>query len=165
MNKLVAISALVFLSTLTGCASMDPAHSSEPTLLFVQSAQGVESSPGSLTLKGVSPTTIYFTDRPRREAGHSTTADFVAQWSEGNDSFAKDPPNATLSVLAGNEVENVVVTLSNPRLDGNDLTYDVRTLEGTLPRAGGGAALFIDVVVVRRAPVVVVPRRRAVVVR
>lgn len=45
------------------------------------------------------------------------------------------------------------IRLSNPRLEGADLTYDIRTLEGTLPKTGGAAALFIDAVVVRR-PVV-----------
>jgi len=58
----------------------------------------------------------------------------------------------------------VVVTISNPRLEGQNLTYDVKTLEGDLPKAGGAAALFIDVIVVRRAPVrptVVVEARHA----
>lgn|GEM_PF-2331916 len=46
----------------------------------------------------------------------------------------------------------MVVTISNPRLEGQNLTYDVKTLEGDLPKTGGAAALFIDVIVVRRAP-------------
>jgi hypothetical protein len=61
-------------------------------------------------------------------------------------------------------VTDVVVTISNPRLEGQNLTYDVKTLEGDLPKAGGAAALFIDVIVVRRAPVrptVVVEARHA----
>jgi hypothetical protein len=125
-------------------------QSSDPAYLFVQSAHGVESSPGTLTLKGVSPTTIYFTDRPQRTAGHSSTVDFISMWSEGEDNFGDDPPNASLSILEdGEEVTNVVVTLSNPRLEGRNLTYDVRTLEGKLPEAGGAAALFIDPRVVR----------------
>ena len=50
-------------------------------------------------------------------------------------------------------VTNVVVTISNPRLEGQNLTYEVKTLEGDLPKTGGAAALFIDVIIVRRAPV------------
>jgi hypothetical protein len=30
-------------------------------------------------------------------------------------------------------VINVVVTISNPRLEGQNLSYDVKTLEGDLP--------------------------------
>ena len=46
----------------------------------------------------------------------------------------------------------MVVTISNPRLEGQNLTYEVKTLEGDLPKTGGAAALFIDVIIVRRAP-------------
>ena len=71
----------------------------EATLLFVQNAEGVTYRDGRLTLDGVSPTTIFFSDRPERVAGHVTVADFLRSWSEGADSFEKDPPNAVLSVL------------------------------------------------------------------
>jgi len=37
-----------------------------------------------------------------------------------------------------------VVVLNNPRLNGNNLTYDVRTLEGDLPTTGIMSTLFID---------------------
>lgn len=30
----------------------------------------------------------------------------------------------------------MVVTISNPRLEGQNLTYDVKTLEGDLPKTG-----------------------------
>jgi hypothetical protein len=131
-------------------ASDEADPSSETSYLFVQNAHGVESSAGTLPLKMVSPTTVYFTDRPARIPGHSSTADFLRLWGEGDDSFDADPPNASLSMIGGeSEIEDVVVALSNPRLEGPDLTYDIRTLEGTLPKTGGAAALFIDPVVVR----------------
>jgi len=171
MKYQVVFLSLAFLSMLVACAHTNEAapvpekaaQASEPAYLFVQSAQSMESSPGTLTLKGVSPTTVYFTDRPQRTAGHNRTADFVSMWGEGTDSFRADPPNATLSILDGDDaVTNVVVTLRNPRLDGQNLTYDVQTLEGDLPQAGGAAALFIDILVARaamlRGPRVVVVR-------
>jgi hypothetical protein len=52
-----------------------------------------------LTLKGLSPTTLYFSDRPVRLAGHYRTSEFLKFWKAGPDSFLKDPPNATLSVF------------------------------------------------------------------
>lgn len=170
MNHPSAFFLLALLSTAVACAHTsqasapdEGAQSSDPAYLFVQSAQSVQSSPGTLTLKGVSPTTVYFTNRPQRIAGHSRTTDFVSHWAQGEDSFRADPPNATLSVLGSDdEVTDVVLTLSNPRLDGQSLTYDVKTLEGHLPEAGGAAALFIDILVVH-APLVRVPR--AVVIR
>ncbi len=47
--------------------------------------------------KGVNPSTIYFTDRPARLAGHLLTTRFLPLWDEGKDRFLRDPPNATLS--------------------------------------------------------------------
>ena len=89
-------------------------------LLFVQNAQGVEVAADgrTLTLKGLSPTTLFFSDRPVRIAGHYLTAEYLQFWKAGPDSFLKDPPNATLSVFetGKDELSDVVVTLRNPRL-------------------------------------------------
>ena len=122
------------------------------TLLFVQNAQGVTIGDGKMVLKGISPTTIYFSDRPERIAGHMATKEFVPFWSEGKDSFLSDPPNATLSALGGGQVNDFVVELRNPRLTGDDLTYDIRVLEGMLPAQDGPCSLFIDVIGMPRTP-------------
>jgi hypothetical protein len=67
--------------------------------LAVLNAAGAKLESGKLTLIGVSATSIVFADRPVRAAGHVTTEQFIMQWDEGKDNFAKDPPNATVSVL------------------------------------------------------------------
>src|SRR5216117_4087217 len=115
-------------------------------VLFVQNAKNVSFNKGKLVLRGVNPVTVCFTDRPARMAGHMQTSQFVPLWSRGKDSFLKDNPNATLSVFSGDNVSDLVVELSNPQLSGDDLTYDTRILEGTLPAEGGPCALFIDVI-------------------
>jgi hypothetical protein len=120
-------------------------------LLFVQNARAVEmdEAKGTLTLKDVSPTTLFFSDRPVRIAGHYLTRDeFLPLWDEGKDSFLKDPPNGTLSVFetADADLVDVVVKLQNPRMDGDDLIYDITLISGELPKSGGPAALFIDII-------------------
>src|SRR5262245_2992908 len=87
-------------SLAAGCArtprpATTPASASAQ-LLFVQTARGVSFEDGRLTLHDVSPTTLFFSDRPKRLAGHVTTLRFLADWDDGKDSFASDPPNATL---------------------------------------------------------------------
>ena len=67
--------------------------------MFVHVARGAQSAEGILTLTGVAPTTLYFSDRPERVAGHMTNAQFVDQWAVGDNSFASDPPNAVLSFV------------------------------------------------------------------
>jgi hypothetical protein len=116
-------------------------------LLFVQTAKGASLVNGKLTLDGVSPMTVFFSDRPTRVAGHLATSEMVPLWSEGKDSFLKDPPNATLSTFAADgKVGNVVVELRNPGFKGDQMTYDVRVLQGKLPDKAKGASLFIDVI-------------------
>ena len=114
-------------------------------LLFVQNAEGVVFENGTLTLKGVSPSVIFFSDRPKRVAGHVALPGFLDAWDEGKDSFAEDPPNAALSIVGEGQVTSVVVEISNPQLEGDELSYEVvQILEGELPATGGTSSLFID---------------------
>ena len=115
--------------------------------LFVQSATGFSSGRGTVTLRGITDSTVYFADRPRREIGHIPSHRFVELWTAGAHSFAVDPPNAVVSFLddEGAAPEDAVVVLREPRLDGSDLIYRVDVLEGTLPEEWGPCALFIDV--------------------
>jgi hypothetical protein len=121
-----------------------------PSLAVINS-QGASLEGAKLTLTGVSANSIVFADRPVRAAGHVSTAQFIMQWDEGKDSFAVDPPNATVSVLggAGSDISDAVVTLKAPKLEGTTLTFEVAILEGDLAGATGPAALFIDAFAVR----------------
>jgi hypothetical protein len=115
--------------------------------LYVQTAHAVTFQDDKMTLYGVSPSTLFFSDRPERIAGHGTTEELVHEWTEGPDSFAKDPPNATLSILEGkDDIENIVVILQNPQLKGSRLTYTIKVLDGKVPSHGGACALFIDII-------------------
>ena len=115
--------------------------------LLVQSSHGYMYRNGKLTLQDVSPSTVIFADRPERVAGHTPTDALVADWGEGPNSFAKNPPNANFSVFEPDgTAKNVVVELRNPRLQGNQLTYDVKMIEGKLPPQGGENSMFIDII-------------------
>ena len=115
--------------------------------LFVQTAGGLTSKGDkAITLHGVSPSTIYFADRPQREVGHMSSRRFVDLWGDGENSFEVDPPNAVLSFAEPEDrtPEEVVVTIRNPSLAGDSLSYDVEILSGSLPATTGPCALFID---------------------
>ena len=128
--------------------------------LFVQNATSVTYADGKLTLAGVNPATVMFSDRPERIAGHMTTARFVPFWGEGSDSFLKDPPNATLSFLEDKTLDDAVVELRDPVLAGNDLSYQVKILEGTIPASAGAASLFIDIIGMPLTPISYAGARR-----
>jgi len=118
----------------------------EPALI-VLNARSAAIEAGKLTLGGVSPNAIIFADRPVRAAGHALTAHLMEEWSAAG-SFAKDPPNATVSVLSrdGSSVKDAVVVLAAPKLEGEKLTFDVDVLEGGLAGADGPASVFIDII-------------------
>ena len=127
-----------------------PSAAAKPEIvpsLFVLNSRGATLQGDTLVLTGVTPSSIIFADRPVRAAGHQATADVIAEWGSGDDSFAKNPPNATVSVL-GKEgsVKDAVVVLKNPKLEGDKLSFNVQILEGDLASADGAAALFIDII-------------------
>jgi hypothetical protein len=118
----------------------------EVQYLFVQTAKGAVQEKGRLTLKEVAPTMIFFSDRPKRIAGHMTTEDFVIDWKEdtAKNSFQADPPNATVSVFAKDHIVDAVFELKNPRLKGNNIIYDIDVLLEDEPLPSGPVSLFID---------------------
>lgn len=125
----------------TGEAAVDPQY------LFVHNASGLSYADGKLTMTGVAPQTIFFSDRPNRITGHTPTDQFVKEWGIGEDNFAENNPNAVLAVFdgAGLPADSVVV-LSNPEFSKGNLTYDVDVLDGTIPESGGECSLFIDII-------------------
>jgi hypothetical protein len=136
----------------------------EVTYLFVQQARAgtfvpVPGEEGrfALTLTGVTPQTIYFSDRPQRIVGQAAMQPFL-------DALCHDdanPPNAALVILEGDEQEDVVVVeLLDPAYDpaAATLRYTAKIMEepghslavynerhdGRVPESFGAASLFID---------------------
>lgn len=138
----------LFLTTLLVFALALPVHAEEDTcdMLFVQDATAMSFDGKRLTLKGANPNIIFFCDRPVRTAGHMTRDAFMKLVSEGEDSFAENPPNAAISIFgADNSVTQVVATLiKRPVVSGGDMVFPVKVLEGSLPSAGGAVVMFID---------------------
>jgi hypothetical protein len=142
---------LTFAQTETGKVPQKTIGQGKPELvpsLIVLNARGASLQGQKLTLVGVAPNSIVFADRPVRSAGHVLTAHLLEEWGTGSDSFAKDPPNATVSVFSkdGSGVRDAVVVLKTPNLAGDRLTFDVQVLEGDLAGADGPASVFIDII-------------------
>jgi hypothetical protein len=165
-RSIPSLSSLVVVAAVLGCAGAASAQTAPPhhgmktigtpsaaakpeivPSLFVLNSRGATLQGDTLTLTGVMPQAIIFADRPVRSAGHQLTADVIADWGTGDDSFTKNPPNATVSVFSKDgSVKDAVVVLKNPKLEGDKLTFNVQTLEGDITGGDGGAALFIDII-------------------
>jgi hypothetical protein len=154
-----------------GCGSASkPAASTTRTrkdvgLLFVQAApHGTFVTAGgtdnfTLTLRDSAAQVIWFSDRPERHYGHLAIEKFIGAWKSFG--FAKDPPNAALTLLRGDDKEDtVIVKLGQPRYDAarDTLTFPAHRLlhangrladfeadnDGGVPESFADASLFID---------------------
>jgi hypothetical protein len=153
-NFITAAALTVAMAPLT--ASLSFAAETEQTkaekekiqLMFVQTAEDLKADDQTLRLVDVGQQTLYFSDRPVRLAGHLSMPAYMDEWKAGAgpDNFANDPPNATLSVYEGGKAENTlaVVEISHPVMEGKDLVYKYKLIEGAMPKSGGATALFID---------------------
>jgi hypothetical protein len=126
--------------------AQEPAKQAD--FLFVQTAKGMtfDKAASKLTLTGVSPITVMFSDRPERIAANMKTAAFVPFWSKGKDSFLSDPPNADISILEGDQLRQIVAVLQDPALQGDNLTYTIKVVQGDMPATGSDVSVFIDII-------------------
>jgi hypothetical protein len=118
--------------------------SKNPQFLFVLSAESGTYADGKLTLDNV-PLVVYFSDRPKRIAGHMSLERLIDSWNKGSDSFKKDPPNATLSIFDENGNKNIVLELQKPIMSGKTISFNVRALQGSVPSEFAACSLFIDI--------------------
>jgi hypothetical protein len=140
------VASLASASSALAQATQEPAKQAD--FLFVQTAKGMtfDKPASKLTLNGVSPITVMFSDRPERVAANMRTAAFVPFWSRGKDSFLSDPPNADISILEGDQLRQIVAVLQDPALQGDNLNYTVKVLEGEMPTKGSDVSVFIDII-------------------
>lgn len=141
------------MTTMAVCAANSTASaatSETPQYMFVQIADDVKVDAAAKTIRlvNVNQQTLYFSDRPVRIAGHIKMADYLEEWTAkaGKDNFGGDPPNAVLSVFEPGKSDNTVVAIeiTHPQIDGSDLIYNYKLIEGSLPAGGGATSLFID---------------------
>jgi hypothetical protein len=143
-------------------ASAQDSATAKADFLFVQTADAMafDADQNRLTLRDVSEVTLFFSDRPERIAGNMATTAFVPFWSEGKDSFLSDPPNADLSILEDGKLRQTVVVLDDPVLEGGDLHYTVKIVDGDMPVTGEHVSVFIDVIGMPLTPVSYAGARR-----
>lgn len=145
--SLLLAASICISGAISPAAAQTQAHQTQgtPQVQYVQTAAGTTYKDGVLTLKDAAPMTTFFSDRPERLAGQVRNDHFAKRWSEGKNSFSSDPPNALLSVSKpqGSPAQ-AVLELSNPRIEGSNISYNVRTVRGDIPAEGAEATLFID---------------------
>ncbi|MCY6381571.1 hypothetical protein [Hoeflea prorocentri] len=149
MSRLIALfgAAVLFLSP--GLAAAQQAGQpvpAAPTISYeyVQQASSMTFDGTTLTLRGVAPSTIFFSDRPYRTAGQVSTGQFAELWKAPGGAFSVTPPNAAVSVLGNVSDAPAIVELTSADMDGVELKYGVKIISGKLPESADNVALFVD---------------------
>jgi hypothetical protein len=148
MNGKVAVALTLALLAVYPAARLATAQSPQAatSYLFVQSAKTVDYKDGVLTLYDMPRHTIFFSDRPNRVVGNMPTEKFVTRWAteKGPNGFATVPPNAAITVFQSDGPKTAIVELSTPRIEGNNLSYKVKVLQGAAFTQPAEGVLFID---------------------
>jgi hypothetical protein len=112
--------------------------------LFIQTAGAAAFDGTKLTLQSFDPVVVMFSDRPSRVAATIPADYLLTMWAEGSDSFESLPPNAGITLMADGKLVTATAELSNPQIDGETFSYDVKVIEGELPASAVTVSIFID---------------------
>jgi len=158
------VALIAFAAAIAGATwwSIDRGQDQNPSWLFSHTADAgtlKQNSDGgyTLTLTGIDPHVMAFTDRPARDSQILPTAGLIEVWPT---LFADSPPNAVLvEHNASGNTDSVVLTLTNPKLTSSALTFNAvvitdehpanlkrltRGIHKTAPATFANATLFID---------------------
>lgn len=109
------------------------------------SSTPIENGEQRITISGVPPTSMWFTDRPGHVAGAESTEALLTDFFTN---FPDNPPNATISMLVGGQSETRIITLSDPVLNGSTVEFTSTPLEndpwGVIPQSATEISVTID---------------------
>ena len=118
--------------------------------LMLITGDSLEASPMNggtqrVVITGVSPQTLWFTDRPEHVAGVESTQQLLVEFFAD---FPGNPPNATISMLVNGQAETRIITLSDPVINGSTIEFTSTPLEndpwGQLPDSAIDISVTID---------------------
>lgn len=116
--------------------------SKNPSYQFIISGDTGALKDGKLSLTGV-PIVTFYKLGDKRLAGHIFVESFVEVWDKNAKILKTDPPNGIISVISKEGSEGATIELSAPSADIDDLSFNVRVLEGALPDSFGPFQIYI----------------------
>jgi hypothetical protein len=118
---------VVAVGSIAGAIAASAGEKETESWLFVLDATSATADGDRLTLVGVDPISVAFTDRPRRLVARVQTSGLSRTWDDAG--FAEDPPNAAVSWFDDDGEHSVVVVLSDPQPAADDLSFAYRVIE------------------------------------
>ena len=123
--------------------TMEMPEGGEPSVLFVQSSEGLQVTEETITLVDPLPETTWVKDWPERKVGQESNQSFATFWDEWEerDSFADNPPNAVINVRGHRPV---IVVLTDITVGAETITYNYELLSGRFPSESLPTTVVID---------------------
>jgi len=135
------IFSLLILLSLANCSGILK-HKSY--LLLVQESKNATFDGKVLQLNNVAKSTIYFSSKPERIAGHVSNVTLAKYWNskKHHKSFKKD---ATISYYDNKgKADIATLELSNYKVKTNSVSYEAKVVKGKLPKNVDNVTLIID---------------------
>ncbi|MBD44074.1 MAG: hypothetical protein CMC65_02365 [Flavobacteriaceae bacterium] len=143
MRKLIYL----FLGLLiVACSTDDNNNETQEEWLFVHTATQAISTNSNTLVMPVTNDIFVFSDRPYRDYLYLNGEEYASLWDENeeSDNFYTDSPNAVLTWVDGDGVEEVEVVITDADFDGDNIIYTIENSNLTANQSFEDVSLFVD---------------------
>ena len=143
MKKLSYLFLALFI---VACSTDDNNNVDEVEWLLVHTATEATATNSNTLVMPLTNDIFAFTDRPYRDYLYLNGEQYASLWddNEETDNFYTDPPNAVLTWVDGDGVEEVEVVITNADFDGDNITYTIENNTVTANQSFEDVSLFVD---------------------
>jgi len=144
MNSIILKVGITLLCTLATTFTF--AEESAEKWLFVHTAEYAQVTNSTTIVMPVTRDVFAFTDRPIRHHAYLTGEKLASLWADtSNNSFKTDPPNAVLTWVDGENVNEAEVVITGATSEDESITYTIVIDANTVPNTElKYVSLFID---------------------
>ncbi|MDB4114139.1 BspA family leucine-rich repeat surface protein [Flavobacteriaceae bacterium] len=148
MKKLLYLFLTVLI---VGCSTDDDNNNDNSTdlqkeWLYTHTSLDATATNSTTIVMPLSGDIFAFTDRPYREHKYISGDEFASYWNDYDDenSFKLDPPNAVLTWVDEDGVEEVEVVITDAHFDGTNMIYTIENTTITANQSFEDVSLFVD---------------------
>ena len=148
MRKLIYLflGLLIFACTTDDNNNDDNSNDLQKEWLYTHTALEATATSSTTIVIPFTEDIFAFTDRPNREHKYISGDEFASYWNDYDDenSFKLDPPNAVLTWVDGDAVEEVEVVITDANFDGTNVIYTIENTTITANQSFEDVSLFVD---------------------
>ena len=143
MKKLSYLFLALFI---VACSTDDNNNVDEVEWLLVHTATQATATNSTTLVMPLTNDIFAFSDRPYRDYLYLNGEQYASLWddNEETDNFYTDPPNAVLTWVDTDGVEEVEVVITDADFDGDNITYTIENNTVTANQSFEDVSLFVD---------------------